>query len=67
LQRGKVAAFDKASRLFQIGQMVLREVLHLNKSPRPSPGSIGTVKLKHPTRAAISADGVFHRLIFFDR
>ena len=42
--------------LFQIGQMVLRKVLHLDEPPGKSAGSIGSVELDQPTGAVIRTD-----------
>ena len=42
--------------LFQVGQMVLREVLHLNEPPGKSAGPVGSVKLDQPPGAVIRAD-----------
>ena len=52
--------------LFQIGQMVLREVLHLDEPPGKSAGSIGPVKLDQPTGAVIRADHRLHGGVFLD-
>ena len=45
----------------------MRQVLQLNESACPASGAVGSVKLKHATGAAISADRVCHGLILFDR
>ena len=46
--------------------MILRQVLQLNEPSGPATGTVGSVKLKHSTGAAISADSVYHGLILFD-
>ncbi|MPM32270.1 hypothetical protein SDC9_78832 [bioreactor metagenome] len=46
--------------------MVLRQILHLNQSASPAPGTICAVKLKHSACASVGADRVFHSLIFLD-
>ena len=52
--------------LFQVGQVVLREVLHLNEAPGKSAGSIGSVKLDQAAGAVIRADHRLHGGVFFD-
>ena len=47
--------------------MVLGQVLHLNEPACPSPGTVGTVKLKHPSGSAVRTHSVLHRLILFNR
>ena len=65
-QSVKAACPDKPSGFGQIVQMVLREILHLNDAACPSPGAVGSVKLKHTSCAAIGADGGLHCLILFN-
>ena len=52
--------------LFQIGQMVLRKVLHLDEPPGKSAGSVGSVKLDQPTGAVIRTDHRLHGGVFLD-
>ena len=59
----KIAATHKTAGLFQIGKMILRQVVHLNEPSSPASGSIGAIELEHPARPAIRAYGGFHRLI----
>ena len=47
--------------------MVLGQVLHLNEPACPSPGTVGTVKLKHPSGSAVRTHSVLHCLVFLDR
>ena len=47
--------------------MVLGQILHLNESACPSPGSVGTVKLEHSSGSAVRTHGILHRLILFHR
>ena len=57
----KVAGTNKRARLCQICEVVLRQVLHLNDASCPATGTIGSVELKHTSRATVSTDCFFHR------
>ena len=47
--------------------MVLGQILHLNEPACPSPGAVGTVKLKHTSGSAVRTHSVLHCLILFHR
>lgn len=41
--------------------------MQLNNAPSPPTTAVGSVKLKHPSGPAVSADGILHGGIFADR
>ena len=53
LQGVKVPIPHQRPGLLQIGQVVLREVLHLDEPPSKSAGSVGSIKLDQPAGAVI--------------
>ena len=62
-----VSGAYKCPGLGQVGEVILRQVLHLNQPSRPSAGAVGSVKLEHPSGASVRTHGVLHCLILFDR
>ena len=66
-QGSEVAGTYQFPRLFQVRQMVLRQVLHLDKPSGKPSGPVRPVKLQESPSPAVTADHVLHGLIFFYR
>ena len=45
----EVAGAHQPTGLLQVGQMILRQVLHLDKATGPAARSVSTIELEHPT------------------
>ena len=66
IDRFIAAATDERTSLTQIGQMVLRQILHLDKPPGISAGPVRAVELNQSAGAVIRSNSGFHRRILFD-
>ena len=66
LQRLKIAFLDKLADETEPGEMVLRQILNLDKPPRPTSGAARAVILQQPAHAPVGAHGALHGLVFGD-
>ena len=67
LQIIEASRLDQTARHIQIRQVVLREVLNLHQSPRPSPGSTRAVELSETPDARVRTGRAAHGGVFRHR